>query len=818
MLALQQFAPAGLPQGVQMQLLLLRATAASDVGDVRGALKGIEEARAIDPRSADPWTAEIPVRIRSRQFREAGVAAERALALAPNSAEVWYQKASLGHVQGDLKGALAGYERALRLDANHVESRVARAGIHIDLGRLEDAKKDIAALRANSPGEPRGAYLQALLAEKDNDTSAAREALRDVVGLLDPVPIEFIRYRPQLLMLNGLAHFGLNELEKAKPYLETFQRVQNNSPVSKLLARIYLSEGDMGRASDVLEAYLRAQPGDAQAMTLLASALMAQGSHARATSLMQDALKAQDLPELRTALGLSLIGGGQVGNAMSELEAAYRKDPGQTRAGAALVGLYLRSGQAPRAVAIAEALTRREPTNASFFNMLGLSLAQAGRTADARTSFERAVQLDDTLPNARINLARIDIATRSFDSAARRLNEVLQSDDKNPDALFEMAGLANLRGDPAESQRWLEKAMDVAPPREFRPGLALVELHLRARRLQDALAVGKRMVEKLPDSVPVLLSYSKAQLANGDRLGARSTLNNATRFADFNPAAQVEIATMQVAAQNFTGASYALDKALSGRPDFLPALVLAAEIDMRQGELAKAERRAREIADRHPRRAIGFGLLGDVALLRGQTAAALDAYRKAHQIEPSSDTLLRLFKTSWSHDGGRSSLQLAEQWIKANPQDFTVRSAQADGYARAGSYAQARAAYESLSRLQPGNTAVLNNLANVLLRLKDPGAVQVAEQALALDPGNANVIDTLGWILFQQGQVDRALQLLRDARLRQPADPNIRFHLASVLAKTGRKAEARAEAEAALRSGPAFDHAEEAQALLASLR
>ena len=93
--------------------------------------------------------------------------------------------------------------------------------------------------------------------------------------LLDPVPIDFIRYRPQLLMLNGLAHFGLNQGEKAKQYLEAFQRVQNNSPASKLLARIYLADGNAAQAVNVLETYLRAQPGDGQALTLLASAHMA---------------------------------------------------------------------------------------------------------------------------------------------------------------------------------------------------------------------------------------------------------------------------------------------------------------------------------------------------------------------------------------------------------------------------------------------------------------------------------------------------------------------------------------------------------------
>jgi len=89
---------------------------------------------------------------------------------------------------------------------------------------------------------------------------------------------------------------------------------------------------------------------------------------------------------------------------------------------------------------------------------------------------------------------------------------------------------------------------------------------------------------------------------------------------------------------------------------------------------------------------------------------------------------------------------------------------------------------------------------------------------VAKAPANYNALDTLGWALFQAGQTDRALQLLRDARLRQPANPEIRYHLGAVLAKTGRKAEAQEELEAALKGGAAFEGDADAGALLQSLK
>ena len=142
--------------------------------------------------------------------------------------------------------------------------------------------------------------MQALLAERDNKPEVARAALKAVVALVDPVPMDFIRYRPQLLMLNGLAHFGLNEREKAKQYLEAFQKVQGNTPTAKLLAQLYLADANTDRAVEVLETYLKAQPGDGQALTLLGSALMSKGQHVKAAALMQRALQTKDAPEFRT--------------------------------------------------------------------------------------------------------------------------------------------------------------------------------------------------------------------------------------------------------------------------------------------------------------------------------------------------------------------------------------------------------------------------------------------------------------------------------------------------------------------------------------
>ena len=101
-LAQSRFADARLPVGVRAQLLILKANASADIGSTRDAIRLVEKARAVDPSRAESWIAEVPIRLRARQFKKAAAAADRALATAPNSPHALLQRASVSHLQGDL--------------------------------------------------------------------------------------------------------------------------------------------------------------------------------------------------------------------------------------------------------------------------------------------------------------------------------------------------------------------------------------------------------------------------------------------------------------------------------------------------------------------------------------------------------------------------------------------------------------------------------------------------------------------------------------------------------------------------------------------
>lgn len=812
-----RYADKDLSASTRFALLVLKAGAADDAGDRKLALQLLEKARALDATSADTWIAEAKLRLGAAQLPEAAAATDKALALAPSAAPALYGKASLAHTRGDLKGALAAYDKLLQAHPDHADGLVARAGLLLDLNRAADAARDVAALLKVDPKDARGFYLSAQLAQREGRIADAKASLAQVTSLLDPIPIDMLRYRTQLLMLGGLSHFDLDETEKAKPYLEGVLRNQPGSPAAKLMARIHIKENNHERAIEVLDGYLRLHSRDAQATLLLASAHMAQGRHPRAIAILQSALEQGRRPELEDALGMAYMKAGRFKQALALLEDAYKRQPGATPIGTSLAALYLQLGQPAKALKVAEQLNKDRKDQPGLQFLLGRARLEAGDLKGARVALESAAKADARFLDPQLELAKIDLRSGALAAAESRLSAAVQRDPKHPDLLSllgqTLAGMKRYD----EAQRWLEKADDHSAPDVIDHGMRLVGFHLALGQIDRAREAMKRVTAKAPEAPRALLMQARIELAAGDVKVAKSLLSRASTAASTDAAMLVAIAEMQLTADDAAGAAHSAGKALKEEPQDIGAQVVLARTDILLGNLPAAEQRARELTTRLPKAGLGHSLLGAVSMARKQDAAATSAFRRAFELDNNRQTLLQLFN-HLARTQATEAPRVAEQWLKKHPDDAVIWRSLADSQARAADWAGARRSYESVLKLRADDAEALNNLAHVLLALKDPGALKIAERALALQPTSAHIIGTMGWVAHKAGQNDRALQHLRDARLRSPDSAETRYYLGATLAAMGRTSEARTELTAAVQSSRAFVGRKDAEALLASLK
>ncbi len=798
---IDRIAATGLPRELQVEVLSIRGIAYAEANKAALASQSFQEARALDPKSVTPLIAEIPVLLSRGQIESARAMAAKAIELAPNNGYAWNMQASVLHATLDASGALAAYDRALSLEPRHIDARVARAALLIDLKRDADAQKDLDLLRTSAPEEPRAAYLRAVIASQKGDGPTVAVALKEVVDVIDALPPPWLAGREQLLMVGALAHHGLGNLEKAREYLNiVISRNSRNLGARKLLASIYVDARDYSRAETLLEDLRKVAPDDPQVMFLLGSVRMAKRRYLEATELLEKAAERTGSAEMNRTLAFSQLGLGRNELGLANLEKAFAANPGDAQLGTALAMYYMRRGQTAKAMQIAEAMVKREPANMTALNFLGTIKGATGDKVGARATYSQVLARDPTFRPAALNLVRLDVGDRAFDDARRRLSEMLAKRHDDPDVLYELGMLEQRAGRPTEAIRHLQKANEVQR-RDPRAGMALIEVQLGQRQAELALAAAKELAAKYPDNVVVLLALGRTQLTVGDKGSARSAFQAATRRAEFDVETQIVIGRLQLAADNPDGASYSAEKALLGRPDDPVAMALMVEIAAKRGDAAKADAALKALGAKHPNRVETAVATADLAMSRGQYAAAVAAYRTVLSRDETTANALNLARAHLAAGEAGKAATFLEGWVKGRPNDLPALKGLAEAQFRAGQLPAARQSYARAVAAAPDDATTLNNYANLLLQLNDPAAQEQAERALKLVPNDPAYADTVGWILVQKGQIDAGLRYLRDARLRAPEIGEIRFHLAYALAKAGRTAEAREELVAAL-NGP----------------
>jgi tetratricopeptide (TPR) repeat protein len=105
--------------------------------------------------------------------------------------------------------------------------------------------------------------------------------------------------------------------------------------------------------------------------------------------------------------------------------------------------------------------------------------------------------------------------------------------------------------------------------------------------------------------------------------------------------------------------------------------------------------------------------------------------------------------------------------------------------------------------IDPNNFEALNALGYTLLNNSGRyvEAEKLLQKALDLEPNEAVIIDSFGWLQFKLGHLDKALKYLQQAYERQPEN-EIAAHLAEVLWVLDRKDEARKVFERAIKGSP----------------
>lgn len=717
----------------------------------------------------------------------------------------------LWHGKDDRDAALAAFRKVAEGHTKSVAARSSIVSILFEQNKLDDAAKELAALKQVAPNHPDTVFLEARSAFLAKDYKAARETADKLLkGLPNSVPA---------LELAGAAEFRLKSDVQAEALLARAVKLAPNRLLPRqMLAQIYTRTGQPARAVEVLQPVIDSPQADGVSLALAGEALLQAGDVRRADDVFQRAAKAapQDA-RVRTSVAMAQLVRGNTGSAVSELEAIAADDKGP-RPDLALISGKLRQKDIPGALKAIEGLRKKLPDSPMPDLLKGRVLMLNKDLAGARAAFEASLAKEATYFPSISSLASLDMDAGKPEQARQRFEALLKADPRSHRAYLALAELAQRGNAPAtEVARLIGEAVKAAPG-EARPRVLLVNQLLRQGDTKAALVAAQDGVAALPNDVELLETLGRAQLQAGDAQQAVSTFKKLVAATPTNAGSQVRLAEAQMATKDSDGAKLSLKRALEIKPDLLPAqrgLAMLALADKRPDEALGI---ARDAQKKSPKDGAAFMLEGEIEAQRKNWPAAAAAFRAALQREKTTEAIIGLHTALLGSNQRADADKLAADWQREQPKDVAFRYYLGDIALSRSDFTGAEGHYRAVLELQPRNALAMNNIAWLMARQGKPGAVAMAEQANALLPDRAPLLDTLASALAAEKQWPKAIEAQKRAIQRSPQDAGFQLNLAKLYLQSGDKTQARSELEALAKLGDKFRGQDEVAALLKTLQ
>ena len=770
---------------------------ATSRGDALLGLDRIAEARATYEAAlrAHPESLAAIQGLAAATFAAEGAAATRKVfEAAPKSVKdqprFWLALGASEVRSGDLVAAETAFATAVRLSADNSESRdhlAALAGlteVQLRQGKNPEAVATSETLLNAAPKSPVAKMLRGQALAAAGDFAAARTLLEEAVSA-DPD-------NAQARMLLGLVTMQQGNMGQAEMHLaQVVSRDPDNVRAQQLLAAV---RSQLQEPQATLEALKPAlgQPTTDPALLTLASRLSLQsGNRNEALGYLAQASEAaaKGTPESQLDVASAYIAAGDLEKATQVLEAMPQ---GTGAAGlqreTLLAATLLRQGKLDEAVARADALVKQSPDDPAARNIAGGVYAAAGKADRARAEWRRVIELKPDDVGVRMNLARLDLVEGKPDAAAAELQKALDNDPKNLRATLGMAAIAQSRNDPEAVGRWLKKAADDHPD-SVDVRVTQVQYYLGQRDFARAKAAADDALRIDPNSAPAFNARGLAELGAGDVAAGIGSFRQAVEKAP-KGGYQLNLARAYVLDRKPAEALAVLDGSLKENPRQPVALALAMGVAAQSRDLERAAGYMERLRAIEPDAPMTLRLEGDLAVAQGRYKDALGFYEKAAAGGGDGSLAIARYRAGILAGVPQPQKPL-EDWLQRQPNDAAVITMLAEQRQQTGDIAGAISLYERAVSAVPENVMALNNLAGLYQVRKDPRALATAERALAVAPGNPAVMDTVGWVLVEQGALDKALPLLREAAKALPDLPEVQYHLGVALARKGDAAEAR---------------------------
>lgn len=634
--------------------------------------------------------------------------------------------------------------------------------------------------------------------------------------------LEALRLEPSLRAERGagLAYAALGELDRAERHLTLALSVQPGDTATHLaLVELYGESGRDAEAKKQLASILEDQPHQLEAQLLLAGYAQAPAEVRQAISVLERTVERQRARAASVDRELQLLLGELYArDGRSEQSESYRRGARLASLGGELQTLALaRLCVQQRRFAIAydllQAVLEKRPRESDGWQLFAQAALELGHVAEAKAALPNLTAQARSRPGARLLGARIALASELQVEAEQELRRLLALTGAESARLMPSVRLALAQSLIAQ-QRLAEASAELR--RLIADSPEALDARVRLARLeldQDRPEAAAQCLTPLPAAHPELGAafdiLGRAQLALGDSAGAESSFRQVVSLAPERPEGRYGVARALLLRGEHAQARPLLADNLERFPAHRPSLLALAELIKRGEGQTSANSFVMKHWTKHATSAEVATLEAELEYPQGpaQQTRALAAYRRAITLAPDylpAASALGRFYARRKLSG--QAFSVIDAALAQSPRDVKLLLLAAEVASDLRAHARARQHLDRVFSIMPDYPPALAFLARLTA---DTGgdlaeARQLAGRAFASAPGNAEVLDALGWVNHLSGDFADTVIRLESASRIDPSNPRIHSHLALAALANGDVRLARQSLARTIALDPAF--------------
>jgi tetratricopeptide (TPR) repeat protein len=452
-----------------------------------------------------------------------------------------------------------------------------------------------------------------------------------------------------------------------------------------------------------------------------------------------------------------------------------------------------------------------DPNNVEANNTLGILLAHQGRSVEALPHLA-VVERHGAIANFPLLLSGFDKLDKPQRAAlVSGINELAVEFPDNTRVLLTQA-LVHTEFD--QYQQALDKLDTLFELEPYQPQATLLEAKiLLTMKAKKPFARMQRALEENPEDKRLRLQYARILTAT-DMPAAREQFEILSAQSPRDGDLLLSLALISRETGDDLAAKAYLRQVLALEQRVDEAHYYLGRIAEDSGELQEAVYNYKQVEDSREFLSAN-SRLGKILISTGQleqSAAWFNQQRAANPLR--SDQLYGLEAELLLQAGAADkAMRVLNQALDETPDATSLRYARSMLAEQQNNLALMESDLRTIIAQEPDNATALNALGYTLANRTEryTEAIELVSRAIALEPNEPAILDSMGWVLYRTGRSEEALQYLSRAYAAFP-DPEVAAHLGEVLWVTGDTDAATAVWQGALRRDP--DH----QILLSTLK